>query len=106
MSFGIPAESDMFYEDGVLRSTTTARTYGGISRAAQPLLTSGKPKVLEPTSIDKATPEWRFGVDYASFRLHFDRDHLRGSTDFLLLARGSCTVLLRGLRTRTLLSLR
>ena len=66
MSFGIPAESDMFYEDGVLRSTTVARIYGGISRAAQPLLTSGKPKVLEPTSIDKATPEWRFGVDYAS----------------------------------------
>jgi len=32
MSFGIPAESDMFYEDGVLRSTTTARTYGGIDR--------------------------------------------------------------------------
>ena len=66
MSVGIPAESDMFYDDGVLRSSTTARTYGGIDRAARPLLTSGKPKVLEPTSIDKATPEWRFGIDYAS----------------------------------------
>lgn len=30
---GIPAHSDMFYENGVLRSSTTAPTYGGVSRA-------------------------------------------------------------------------